>query len=100
MSPAAKGARAILSGPDLAAVRAALAHYMPNGAPWALAGPANVAARQRLMLHLTGCKVPRAQCGITAIWAAIESAGVPLPGSCQAVRERNLATWIRTGVAV
>ena len=47
--------------------------------PWDLMGPVNANQRQRVMLALTGNKMPKAKCGVTAIAEAFR-VGLGLSG--------------------
>ena len=50
----------------------------PVNCPWEMAGPHYASARQRLMEALTGKRLPKAKCGVTAISQEIASRlGVP-----------------------
>jgi len=81
-----------------ATVRAVLANYMPHGDTSALSGPHNGKLRQRIMLAITGAKLPIAQCGVNALQAAaLRYAGISATaGTCSRDRDRLLAAWIRS----
>ena len=61
---------------------------------WHLAGDRNSTVRQELMLALTGAKLPKAKCGVTALEAAFHAIAEPA-GDYPRQREDSFATWAR-----
>lgn len=61
---------------------------------WNMSGPHNAAARQSLMQAITGQKLPKAKCGITAIDSEIRAILKPA-SDCQAREEHEMesAMW-------
>lgn len=66
--------------------------------PWELAGPHFKKIRQKIMHGLTGEKLPIAKCGVTAIERTLIDIS-KVEGNCAAVREKNLAEWIKAETA-
>jgi hypothetical protein len=57
---------------------------------YALAGPANAAARAALMSLLTGGKIPQAKAGVHALQAALFA---DIRGECEAEKERHFVEY-------
>lgn len=65
---------------------------------YGLAGPANVAVRQRIMGILAGKKTPRSASGVNAIRNALYDL-LSIDGNCEAAREDFFAECARAIVA-
>lgn len=64
-----------------------------------MSGPDNAAARQSLMLAITGQKLPKAKCGITAVDSEIRA--ILKPGrDCQAREEHEMESAMRNLLSI